>query len=503
MENLCHRFPHVAKIILNNLDDQSLIQIMEANREVDYFLSNNRIYWIRVLANYNTNFIQFRDSWRRNIHRVPVVKIKELVIATQNFFKNHPSRLNSQWSPLDIAAHSGCLEFYKYISGKCGCINHVRDDGTTSIHMAANAGHLEILKFILNNLPDQDPSAAILPLIFSEQRHNNPENSNGLTPLHYAALNGHFETCTFIIKLLTNKNPRDKRGITPLHCAAQEGHVRICKLIMEYLEDKNPANNIGWTPLHLASSYGQLEPIKLIMCQVQNKNPEEYTHGYTPLQVAIIIGQLKVVKLFIGNLDVKILGDSFTSLHSAARCGDLPLCKLLIKNSNHKNYTDKNGWTPLHYAAINGHFAICELLSEYFVEKPSFNKVWTLLGYEIAKSLKYLGPKTNHGVTPLKLLELNFSHIKEFLKYAYDTGNLNRTGSLEGTLGNPSMRLPIVQKSHDHLALSFQQSIGANFTTVRKILGFRICQRTVQSLVAPYFPAVMHQLIYQLVHVFQ
>ena len=501
MENLCQRFPHVAKIILNGLDDQSLMQCMEANRKVDYFLSNNRIYWIRVLANYNTNFIQFRDSWRRNIHRVPVVKIKELAIATQDFFKHHPSRLNSQWSPLDIAAHNGCLKFYKYVSGKCGCINHVRDDGTTSIHMAANAGHLEILTFILNNLPDQKSSAAVPPLIFSEQRHNNPENSAGLTPLHYAALNGHFETCTFIIKLLTNKNPRDKRGATPLHCAAQEGHVRICKLIMEHLEDKNPATNIGWTPLHLASSLGQLEPIKLIMRHVQDKNPEDI-HGQSPLQVAIEFGYLEVVKLFVGNLDVKILGDdSYSSLHSAARCGDLQLCKLLIENSKHKNYADKNGWTPLHYAAINGHFAIYELLSEYFVEKPSFN--WTLwtLGYESGKSLKYLGPKTNHGVTPLELLALNFSQGKEFLKCTFDTRNLNRTGSLEGTLGNPNMRLPIVQKSHDHLALSFQQSIGPKITTVRKIFGFRVL--TVQNLVSPYFSAVMHQLIYQLVHVFQ
>ena len=482
MDVLCHRFPHVAKMILNNLDDQSLIQIMDANREVDDFLSNDRIYWIRVLANYNANFILFRDSWRRNIHRIPVVKIKELAIATQDFFKHHPSSEYQnrttkyfQWSPLHIAAHIGCLEFYKYISEKCGCINHVRDDGMTSIHMAANAGHLEIVTFIINNLLDQNPSAAVLPLIFSDQRINNPENSDGLTPLHYAALNGHFKTCKFIIKLLTNKNPRDKEGSTPLHYAAKKGHVRICKLIMEYLVDKNPANNIGWTPLHLASSHGQLEPIKLIMSQVQNKNPEEYTHGYTPLQVAIIIGRLDVVKLFIGNLDVKILGDdSFTSLHSAARCGDLPLCKLLIENSKHKNYADKNGWMPLHYAAINGHFEICELLSENYVGKPSFNNVWTL-GLDIDKRMKYLGPKTNHGVTPLELLALNFIYLN----------------------------VPIVQKSHDHLALSFQQSIDPNFTTVRKILEFRICQRTVQNLVAPYFPAVMHQLIYQLVHVFQ
>ena len=113
MDVQCHRFPRVAKMILNNLDDQSLIQIMDANKEVDDFLSNDRIYWTRVLANYNTNFILFRDSWRRCLHQVPVVKIKELALAAQEFFKRPQSRLKFQWSPLHIAAHIGRLEFYK------------------------------------------------------------------------------------------------------------------------------------------------------------------------------------------------------------------------------------------------------------------------------------------------------------------------------------------------------------------------------------------------------
>ena len=444
MDVLCQRFPHVAKIILNNLDDQSLIQIMDANREVNDFLSNDRIYWIRVLANYNTNFILFRDSWRRNIYRVPVVKIKELAIAAQYFFKHCQSRLDSQWSPLHIAAHNGCLEFYNYISRKCGCINHVGDNGMTAIHMAANAGHLEIVTFIVDNVPDQNPSSADPQLFFGDQRHKNPGNAVGFTPLHYAALNGHFKVCKFIIKLLTNKNPGDKTGSTPLHYAAHEGQTRICKLIMEYLEDKNPANNYGWTPLHLASSKGQLETIKLIMCHVQNKNPEDI-QGYTPLQMAIELGYLEVVKYFVGNLDVKILGDdSYTSLHSAARCGDLPLCKLLIENSKHKNSTDKNGWTPLHYAAINGHFAICEFLCESFVEGHSYTDEWTS---HFARKNGNSRLKTKQGTTPLQLMALN-----HWSNYWF------------------------------------------KMTTVRKILGFHICHRTVQNLVAPYFSTVMHQL---------
>ena len=475
MEDLCHRFPHVAKMIFNDLDDQSLIKSIEANRELDDFLSNDRIYWTRVLAIYKTNFILFKDSWRKNLHRVPVVRIKELAIAAYHFFKYRQSRLELQWSPLHIAAHNGSLELYKDISRKCGCINHVGDEGVTAIHIAANTGHLEIVTFIINNLPAQ--------MFFGDQRHN-PGRADGLTPLHFAALNGHFKTCAFIIKLLTNKNPGDKTGYTPLHCAAQKGQIRIYKLIVEYLVDKNPADNYGWTPLHVASFSNQLEPIKLIMCQVQNKNPVDI-QGFTPLQVAIELSHLEVVKLFVGHLDVKIVGDGlYTSLHSAARYGNLALCKVLIK---HKNCTDRNGWTPLHYAAINGHFAVCELLSEYFVEKRSFNNVWTLghfagtngntrLGQEMGKDLKNMGPKTNHGITPLSLMALNLSQSKEFLKRTYD-GVLVRTGSWEGTMENPMMKPQIAQKSHD---LSFQQ-----------------------SMVAPYFLAVTYQLIYQLLHLLQ
>ena len=422
METLCYRFPCIASMIFKDLDDQSLIKSMEANREFDNFLSNDRIYWIRVLAHYKTNFMQFKESWRKSLHQVPVVKIKELVIAAHNFFKNQ-SRLDRQWSPLHIAANSGSLEFYKYISRKCGCINHVRDDGITAIHMAATAGHIEIVTFITNNLQDQNQSAAsgridaVPQPTFSDQVHKNPGNADDLTPLHLAALNGHFETCKFIMNLLTNKNPKDKNGWTPLHSVAQGGNVKICKLMMENLVDKNPGNNYGMTPLHTASHVGHLEIIKLIMHHLQNKNPENIA-GYTPLHLAVKSGNLEVVKFHVNNLGVTILGDddSYTLLHSAARYGNLTVCKLLLQHSKEKNSADRNGWTPLQYAAKNGHFAICELLIEHFGDKRP--NAWTLghyavksgssrLSKEIYKGLKNVSPKTLNGITALQYIALH------------------------------------------------------------------------------------------------
>ena len=421
MKDLCYRFPHVASMILNGLDDQSLIQSMEAIREVDDFLRNDRIYWTRILANYKTNLQMFMDSWRKSLHRVPVLKIKELAIAAQDFFKHPKSRLNLQWSPLHIAANYGSLEFYKYISRKCGCINHVGDSGLTSIHMAASAGHLEIVTFIIDNLQDQNQSAdsrridAVSQPTFGDPVCN-PRKEDGLTPLHFAALNGHFETCKFIINLVENKNPGDIYGCTPLHGAAKGGNIEIYKLIMENLVDKNPGNNYGSTPLHVASRYGHLEIIKLIMHHLQNKNPGN-NNGNTPLHVAVKIGNLEIVKFHVNNLGVNILGDddSYTLLHSAAKYGNLTVCKLLIKHSKAKNSADRNGWTPLQYAAKNGHFAICELLMEYFGDKSP--NLWTLghfavktgssrLWKEIDKGLN-VRPKTLNGITLLQLMALH------------------------------------------------------------------------------------------------
>ena len=47
-------------MILKDLDEQSLIKSMEAKRKLDKFLSNDRIYWIRVTK---TVYVWFEFLW--------------------------------------------------------------------------------------------------------------------------------------------------------------------------------------------------------------------------------------------------------------------------------------------------------------------------------------------------------------------------------------------------------------------------------------------------------
>ena len=52
-----------------------------------------------------------------------------------------------------------------------------------------------------------------------------------------AAKHGHLEICRFIIDNVTEKNPKSEIRITPLHVAATEGHLGICKLILDNVDN--------------------------------------------------------------------------------------------------------------------------------------------------------------------------------------------------------------------------------------------------------------------------
>ena len=86
MDDLCERFPLVAKMVLNNLDDQSLTNCKIVNRKLNNFIENERFYWIRILKKYVLNFVSFSDSWRKVIKKAPIEIVKELAIASQEFF---------------------------------------------------------------------------------------------------------------------------------------------------------------------------------------------------------------------------------------------------------------------------------------------------------------------------------------------------------------------------------------------------------------------------------
>ena len=83
----------------------------------------------------------------------------------------------------------------------------------------------------------------------------NPANSFGDTPLLCAVKNGHLDISKYIIDNVeeNKKNSANKIGFTPLHYAAILKDRDIYKLIASNIEDKHPKDTMGTTPFHIAA----------------------------------------------------------------------------------------------------------------------------------------------------------------------------------------------------------------------------------------------------------
>ena len=326
MEDHAFRFPHLASNIFDQLDNQSLVNCKEVSRKLDNFFGNEKFFWLRIIHEYRGNFVEFKATWNKTLKKSPAILMKELSLATHNFFEKKSSRFAMQWHPLCIPADQGLLQLYKHISEKSSDRNPKYGlQNRTALHLAAQEGHLEVCKFIIESTDDK-----------------NPRSDEGITPFYLAATFGHFEVCKFIMKYIEDKNPKRDDTYTPLHEAAKKGHLKICKMILDEIVDKNPTETTeGFTPLHLAAFKGHLEICKLIVKYLIDKNPKRF--------------------------------DDITPLHWAAIKGQLEVCRFLIEVASEKNPRDNQGMTPLSYAMHYKQFKVCKFISKYLAKQEDQN----------------------------------------------------------------------------------------------------------------------------------
>ena len=164
MEDLCKRFPVLAKKLLQNLDDQSLVIFKETSRDINSVSTNERAYWLRIIQKYSGNLLEFQNAWKKVLNKIPIEILKQLAAATWEFFKPHENerhiwRTELQYSPLCISADRNLLELCEYVLFKTGDEKMEREDGSSPLHLAAHAGHLEVYKLISQKASNKYPKA--------------------------------------------------------------------------------------------------------------------------------------------------------------------------------------------------------------------------------------------------------------------------------------------------------------------------------------------------------
>ena len=78
----------------------------------------------------------------------------------------------------------------------------------------------------------------------ANKEDDNPTRENGVTSLHLAARYGNFELCKLLLDNRSDKNPRTVDGWKPLHEAASSGHLKICSLFITNVPDDINTGNL-------------------------------------------------------------------------------------------------------------------------------------------------------------------------------------------------------------------------------------------------------------------
>ncbi|KAG7542265.1 Ankyrin repeat [Arabidopsis thaliana x Arabidopsis arenosa] len=126
--------------------------------------------------------------------------------AVQSILSSNPLAVNSRdkhsRTPLHLAAWAGHNEVVSYLCKNKADVGAAAGDDMGAIHFASQKGHLEVVRTLLS------AGGSVKSI-----------TRKGLTPLHYAAQGSHFEIVKYLVKKGANVRATTKAGKNPADVA--------------------------------------------------------------------------------------------------------------------------------------------------------------------------------------------------------------------------------------------------------------------------------------------
>lgn len=287
------------------------------------------------------------------------------------------------------------------------------EDAATPLYLACENGHLDVVKTLLNtkginvnlaNKRDWTPLQVaayygypqiVEQLLTRDDIRIYATDRLGNNVLHFCIdgkSENRLETVRYILRYQREKLPdtktfvelqKNNKKISPFYCACFNGLLDTTRVILEETTQKNEClfhrnGTMDSTGFAICCYYGFLDVAKLLLQEADELMRIQDSYGYTPLIDAIRQKHHNIVEYLVPKLSALDLErqaeDKKTALHFGVELDLQDVMRMILRNPYlNINIADKDGETPLHYAAKRSGDSVKLLLSYRRIEEPDLS----------------------------------------------------------------------------------------------------------------------------------
>ncbi|XP_075709637.1 ankyrin repeat and SAM domain-containing protein 1A isoform X2 [Rhinoderma darwinii] len=216
---------------------------------------------------------------------------------------------SSGYTPLHHAALNGHKEVVEVLLRNEAVTNIADCKGCFPLHLAAWKGDAQIVRLLIHHGPSHskvnEQNGPEVKKYGPFHPYVNAKNNDNETALHCAAQYGHTEVVRVLLEELTDPTMRNHKMETPLDLAALYGRLEVVKLLLNAHPNLLSCHTRKHTPLHLAARNGHRAVVRVLLDAAMDINYT--TEKGSALHEAALFGKADVVQVLLdAGIDVSI-----------------------------------------------------------------------------------------------------------------------------------------------------------------------------------------------------